>query len=160
MDEIFQYLESADKPYIVAIDEFQQILKYPEKNVEAMLRTHIQHGKNTQFIYAGSQRHLMENMFFSASRPLFQGTLTFLNERQREVLNAIAKEIKATGVISAAFIKKHGLQSSSSVQSSIRQLLDKEIITVENNTYHIYDRFFGLWLTKVVGTGYSLETIL
>ena len=32
LDEIFQYLSHADKPCIVAIDEFQQIAKYPEKN--------------------------------------------------------------------------------------------------------------------------------
>lgn len=31
LDEIFRYLEAADKPCIVAIDEFQQIAKYPEK---------------------------------------------------------------------------------------------------------------------------------
>ena len=34
IDEIFSYLEAADKPCIVAIDEFQQITNYPEKNVE------------------------------------------------------------------------------------------------------------------------------
>ena len=33
LDEIFQYLEHADKHCIVAIDEFQQIAKYPEKNI-------------------------------------------------------------------------------------------------------------------------------
>lgn len=35
LEEIFTYLEHADKPCIVAIDEFQQIHKYPEKNIEA-----------------------------------------------------------------------------------------------------------------------------
>ena len=33
LEEIFFYLEHADKPCIVTIDEFQQIAKYPEKNV-------------------------------------------------------------------------------------------------------------------------------
>ena len=33
LDEIFAYLETADKPCIVAIDEFQQIGGYEEKNV-------------------------------------------------------------------------------------------------------------------------------
>ena len=42
LDEIFKYLEIADKPCIISIDEFQQISKYPEKNIEALLRTHIQ----------------------------------------------------------------------------------------------------------------------
>lgn len=72
LDEIFNYLEKADKPCIVAIDEFQQITNYPEKNVEALLRTHIQHCSNAHFIFAGSQRHTMGNMFLSASRPFYQ----------------------------------------------------------------------------------------
>lgn len=72
LDEIFDYLENADKPCIVAIDEFQQISRYPEKNVEALLRTCIQKCTNTQFVFAGSQRHIMGNMFTNASRPFFQ----------------------------------------------------------------------------------------
>ena len=39
LEEIFKYLAKADKPCIVAIDEFQQITNYSEKNVEALLRT-------------------------------------------------------------------------------------------------------------------------
>lgn len=72
LDEIFAYLESSSKPCIVAIDEFQQITNYPESNVEAILRTHIQQCKNSYFIFAGSQRHIMGNMFTSPSRPFYQ----------------------------------------------------------------------------------------
>lgn len=39
LDEIFHYLSLSDKPCIVAIDEFQQVAQYPEKNTEALLRT-------------------------------------------------------------------------------------------------------------------------
>lgn len=72
LDEIFRYLGEADKPCIVAIDEFQQIAQYPGKNVEATLRTYVQNCRNAQFIFAGSQRHVMSQMFSSASRPFFQ----------------------------------------------------------------------------------------
>lgn len=72
LDEIFRYLELADKPCIVAIDEFQQIVNYAEKNVEATLRTYVQNAHNVQFVFAGSQRHTMSAMFTSASRPFFQ----------------------------------------------------------------------------------------
>lgn len=58
LDEIFAYLEQADKPCIVAIDEFQQIGNYAEKNVEAILRTKVQHCRNAHFIFAGSQNIL------------------------------------------------------------------------------------------------------
>ena len=43
-----------------------------EKNVEALLRTYVQHSANAHFIFAGSQRHTMGNMFASASRPFYQ----------------------------------------------------------------------------------------
>lgn len=72
LEEIFQYLAKADKPCIVAIDEFQQIAKYPEKNIEALLRTHIQKIRNSQFIFAGSEHHMMQEMFTSAARPFYQ----------------------------------------------------------------------------------------
>ena len=70
--EIFSYLESVDKPCLVVIDEFQQITRYPEKNVEALLRTHIQKLTNANFVFSGSSRRLMEEMFFSVKRPFYQ----------------------------------------------------------------------------------------
>ena len=36
LEEIFHYLQQADKPCLVAIDEFQQILKYNDTNVEVL----------------------------------------------------------------------------------------------------------------------------
>ena len=79
LEEIFRFLENADRPCLVAIDEFQQIASYSGKtNVEALLRTHIQRCRNTNFIFAGSQRHLMDNMFTSPSRPFYQ-SVTVMN---------------------------------------------------------------------------------
>lgn len=74
--EIFAYLETADKPCIVAIDEFQQIGEYAEDNIEALLRTHIQRCKNTLFIYSGSKRHTMSNMFNSPAKPFYQSAVS------------------------------------------------------------------------------------
>ena len=74
LDEIFHYLEQADKPCLISIDEFQVIAKYPESDIEATLRTHIQHCSNAKFIYAGSQRHMMGEIFTSPSRPFYQST--------------------------------------------------------------------------------------
>ena len=71
LDEIFQFLNASAKPCIVAIDEFQQITKYPEANTEALLRTFIQRSPQTRFIFSGSQRHIMGEMFNSAARPFF-----------------------------------------------------------------------------------------
>ena len=72
LGEIFQYLENADTHCLIIIDEFQQVTKYPEKNVEALLRTHIQKLQNANFVFSGSQRRIMEEMFFSNKRPFYQ----------------------------------------------------------------------------------------
>lgn len=78
LEEIFTYLDDADRRCIVAIDEFQQITSYPEKNVEAILRTHIQQSSNANFIFSGSRRHILQEMFLHSARPFYQSS-SFLN---------------------------------------------------------------------------------
>ena len=239
LEEIFQYLEHADMPCIFAIDEFQQIANYPEKNVEATLRTHIQKMNNCLFIYAGSNRHILENMFNSAAKPfynsaeqmylecipedvylgfveeqfrkaerkitpeaaslaydLFEGhtyyvhnllhnafayidsykaideadinntlsdileekgrtfasVMNQLNYQQKETLIAIAKEGKASSVTSVAFVKKHALKSPSSVQYAISALLEKQLLTYQNQgrtkLFSLSDRFMEMWIFR------------
>ena len=76
LDEIFAYIEEADRPCVIAIDEFQQIGKYAENNVEALLRTKIQKCHRAQFIFSGSKRHVMSNMFNSPSKPFYQSAIS------------------------------------------------------------------------------------
>lgn len=71
---IFSHLNSLNKPVYLAIDEFQQITEYPETGTEAMLRSHIQHIHHVKFIFSGSKKHLMEEMFCAPNRPFFQST--------------------------------------------------------------------------------------
>ena len=66
--------------------------------------------------------------------------------KQKPVLFAIAKEGEATNVTSAKFLKDNGLSSSSSVQSALKGLLEKDIITRTENGYRVYDYFFAEWL--------------
>lgn len=98
LDEIFHYLELADKPCLVAIDEFQQVSKFPEKNIEATLRTYVQHCHNAQFIFSGSQRHTMSAMFTNASRPFYQSvSMMHLNSINRENYDVFAKSLFEEG---------------------------------------------------------------
>jgi len=76
LEEIFHYLSVADKPCIVAIDVFQAIMDYPEQNTEALLRTYIQKCNNAWFVFSGSKRHMMGEMFSSPSRPFYQSAST------------------------------------------------------------------------------------
>lgn len=76
LDEIFAYIDESDKPCIIAIDEFQQIGEYTEKNVEALLRTKIQKCRHAQFIFSGSKRHVMSHTFNSPSKPFYQSAIS------------------------------------------------------------------------------------
>lgn len=75
LDEIFAYLNNADKPCLVAIDEFQQIINYGDKRMEALLRTYVQRCVNAHFIFSGSHRHLMGEIFTSPARPFYQSVV-------------------------------------------------------------------------------------
>lgn len=72
--EAFDYIKSKNRRVVIAIDEFQQIGEYPEKGVEALLRSHIQFLPDVRFVFAGSRKHLMEEMFASPRRPFYQST--------------------------------------------------------------------------------------
>ncbi|MDR2580189.1 MAG: AAA family ATPase [Fibromonadaceae bacterium] len=74
LQEIFMYLKNSDKAVYLAIDEFQQITEYPEKGIEALLRSYMQFLPNVHFIFSGSKKHLMDAMFSSANRPFYQST--------------------------------------------------------------------------------------
>lgn len=85
LKEIFDYMAASGRTCYLAIDEFQQITSYPEKGTEALLRSCIQFLPNVRFIFAGSIRHLMEEMFASAKRPFYQSTqLMVLREINEE----------------------------------------------------------------------------
>jgi len=74
LKEVFDYLAQKGQECYVAIDEFQQITEYPETNVEALLRSYIQFVPLVTFIFAGSRKHLMQEMFTSPKRPFYQST--------------------------------------------------------------------------------------
>ncbi|MDD7089015.1 MAG: ATP-binding protein [Bacteroidales bacterium] len=235
LDEIFEYLESADKPCIVAIDEFQQIGSYKGVRAEALLRTKIQQCRQTHFIFAGSKKHLMANMFNSPAKPFYQSVISIginplpkdayvkfaiskfkeygkevepelvgmvydhfdgvtwfvqviMNElfamtgqgetcktakfdaafqnavdvqavnyeqilsnlslKQKALVQAIAKEGTVTGITRLGFIKKYNLDSSSSVQSALRPLVNNDIVLQDGNAYRLYDYFFASWLKR------------
>lgn len=74
LDELFTYLERQRRPVVIALDEFQQVLEYPERNTEALLREQVQRLRNVQFIFSGSDRRMMQAIFTSGRRPFFQAT--------------------------------------------------------------------------------------
>ncbi len=75
LEEIISLLDSLKKPTVVAIDEFQTIRNFKEKNVEAYLRTLMQKCRNISFIYTGSISHAMNNMFKSPDKPFYNSAV-------------------------------------------------------------------------------------
>lgn len=120
LEEIFRTLENADKRCIVAIDEFQQIANYPEKNIEALLRSYIQKLSNTQFIFAGSERHLLEEMFLDSARP-------FYNSADIQNLEVIAEDKYAD------FVRQHFIEYGKQIsEDAIHEVYQ----TFDGNTYY------------------------
>lgn len=71
---VLTFLENLNKKVVIAIDEFQQILEYPEKNTDAWLRSIIQNLSNVIFLFSGSQNHLMTGLFTNPQKPFFRST--------------------------------------------------------------------------------------
>ena len=71
---IFTYLNKIQREVFIAIDEFEQINEYPESGTEAMLRSYIQFSHNIHFVFSGSKKHIMSEMFTSPQRPFYQST--------------------------------------------------------------------------------------
>ena len=77
----------------------------------------------------------------------FKDLLANIPPKQKMVLQAIAKEGIANGITSSKFVKKYNLNSASSVQAAVKQLLNNGILTQnEDATYRVYDYFFSEWL--------------
>ncbi len=230
--EIVEYLQSAEKRCYIAIDEFQQLADYPEKGVEALLRSHIQFLHNVNFIFAGSKQHVMQEMFLSAKRPFYQSTQTLPIDRIEQaeyyrfasaffqarglhlgaeifsgiyeefdghtwyiqailnrlygygkqpdetwvnyaieeivtestytyetllaaytaanvrLLKAIARERCVREINSGEFIARHRLRAASSINTSLKKLIDKELVYKTGAGYIVYDRFMSIWLRQ------------
>lgn len=143
LEEIFHYLAKADKPCIIAIDEFQQIAKYPEKNIEALLRTHIQKLSNSNFIFAGSERHLMQEMFTSSARPFYHSSDIL-------ELKAIPSEIYVP------FVVKHFEKRNKKISV---ENVDWVYTLFKGHTYYIQRTFNEAFADTVEGEECSKEII-
>ena len=91
--QLLHFLDNQNIPIVIAIDEFQQILSYPEDNVEALLRTVIQTLKNIRFVFLGSDRDMMTEIFNNTKRPFYASTSNLYIDRidKQDYANFIKK---------------------------------------------------------------------
>ena len=69
---LLDFLEHRPNKVMVAIGEFQQIRQYEGLSMEALLRTYIQPLTNVQFIFSGSRKHMMAEMFTAENSPFYE----------------------------------------------------------------------------------------
>lgn len=46
------------------------------------------------------------------------------------------------------FIKKYHLPAASTIQSAVKSLFDKQLMTHNRGTCEVYDKFLSLWINK------------
>lgn len=107
--------------YMTKVDGFEFAVKDVDRAIDEVLR-------RNSFIY---------------SSLLYQ-----LTTKQKQLLLAFSAEGVARNVMSQAFLQKYKM-GASTVQTSIKALLDRDFITQnEDGDYMVYDKFFSLWLQK------------
>jgi DNA-binding transcriptional ArsR family regulator len=126
---IFNFIEKQEEHYIIGIDEFQQILNYPEQKTDAWLRSVIQKMKNIVFVFTGSQQHLMNELFTIPSRP-FYNSAGFLK------LDKIEKT-EYSEFISGKF-KKNGRKISQDIIDQILEWTDRHTWYVQLLCSRVY----------------------
>ena len=129
LSSIFEFLDKQNMRFVMAYDEFQQIREYPENNVEAILRTHIQQLKNVNFIFCGSKKHLMADIFANAKKPFYSST-SFLS------LDKISEE-SYTEFIKRLFSENNRDISDEAVQQ-ILQWTSRYTFYTQNLCHKIY----------------------
>lgn len=72
--ELPQKLAVKDKKrWVVVMDEFQEAAAIPPKgSVERVLRSVIQHHDRVSYVFMGSKRHLLHDIFMDVDRPLYK----------------------------------------------------------------------------------------
>lgn len=106
----------------------------------------------------GVYRHFADRQFsdfrkslnpnsFDSLYSLFNG-FTFYIHYTLNVAFMLTAEGESSGLTSEGFLLKHGLHSTSMVQSAARSLEKKKIISRIGERYYLNDKFEGAWIIE------------
>lgn len=163
LESVKKYSEQKNKKAVVVFDEFQQIGQLKQaRRIEGLLRSHIQTHRNICYIFMGSKKHLILDLFSDPARPFYQSAKMFpLGKIASKDLEAfVFQRFRSTGkhvskVLSARLVKiceshpyyvqyvSHSLWEITSVDSTITdQDLDEAIgITISRTS----PRYESVW---------------
>jgi len=131
LEIIFRYIQEHRKHFAIAIDEFQQVAAYPEKNVEAVLRTHIQQTSNVSLIFSGSRKHILTGIFSTPDKP-------FYNSTQMMEIGKITRESYKSFIIEK--FKNNSFETESSAVDLILEITSVHTFYVQ----YLCNRLFSL----------------
>lgn len=78
MQGLFNYLEQHDLRACLVLDEFQEIAELPNsKNIEGTLREYMQFRKDVCYLFVGSKRRLLLDMFTDKRRPFYKSAYIY-----------------------------------------------------------------------------------
>ena len=76
LEGVGRFLEKTRKPINIVLDEFQEIVRLKNSNIEGILRSHIQ-VHSASYFFVGSRRRVLLEMFKLKRRPFFNSAFEF-----------------------------------------------------------------------------------
>lgn len=89
---------AAKKRVVIFMDEFQQIGELNDRHtIEAAIRHAVERSENVSYVFSGSNRHMLLQMFSEKSRPFYKlcETMTLQRIDELEYIEFIQKQAKA-----------------------------------------------------------------
>lgn len=115
--------------FVVAFDEFQEIRNFDGESVEKSMRASFQHQRNVAYLFAGSKKHMLNDMVYNKSRAFYKiGKVINLNKIPREEF--------------CKFLEK---KFQNSGFSSEKEVVDKVLNLVEDYPYNAQFLCHKLW---------------
>ena len=79
---------------------------------------------------------------------IYESLLSAYSANSKRLLKAVAKEVCVNEINAGLFIARYKLKTASSVNSSLKKLIDKELLYKSTQGYIVYDRFMAIWLRR------------
>ena len=165
-----------NKKLVVVFDEFQEILKLNRKNIEGKLRAHIQHHRNVAYVFAGSKRHLLNEMINSKDKPFYRiGPVMYLEKINEDIFLKFAKDkLKASGIKISDKALQRVIKLAENIPYYTQLLLhelwdskidkglisEKDVQSVLSQVVHLYSQNFHLeWSRMILSKRQLLKAI-
>lgn len=105
MQGFFSYLEKYNLRSCIVLDEFQEISDLPDsKNIEGTLRDYMQFRKDVCYLFVGSKRRLLLDMFTDKRRPFYKSAYTYSTKEiaREKFVPYIVEKFSTSGKVCSA----------------------------------------------------------